>query len=114
SVAYNVSFDCDNSDGVVLELAEGLPSGSEFPIGVTTVIYNIEFEGEVIDSCEFSVTVVDDLIATQNFEQETFSVYPNPAADVLNISASKTINTIQVFDLAGKKILNQSPNNTAT
>ncbi len=109
-VDYSVLFNCDNSDDVVLQITNGLPSGSEFPVGVTTVSFNIEHEGEVIDTCEFTVTV-DDILNTENFEEDTFNIYPNPVKDLLNVSASKNINTIQIFDLAGKKVFSESPRN---
>ncbi|SHK08757.1 GEVED domain-containing protein, partial [Aequorivita viscosa] len=103
-VTYAVTYDCDNSDNISLELTEGISSGSEFPVGVTTVRYNVEMDGEVINSCEFTVTV-EDVLSTGDLQEDTFKVYPNPVVDLLNISASKSINTVQIFDLSGKKVL---------
>ncbi|WP_347374081.1 GEVED domain-containing protein [Aequorivita sp. Q41] len=107
-VDYNIDFDCDNTTDVALKLLNGLPSGSEFPVGETTVTFNLEHEGEVINTCEFTVTV-QAVLSTEGFEENTFKVYPNPVNALLNISAAKAINTIQVFDLAGKKVFSESP-----
>lgn len=112
-VDYPMLFECDNIGGVVLELVEGLSSGSEFPVGVTTVIYNLEYEGEIINTCEFTTTV-DAVLGTENLVVETFIIYPNPVIDLLNISSTETINNIQIFDISGKKVFTTSPHNKMT
>ena len=32
-------------------------------------------------------------------------MYPNPAIDVLNISAQSTINTVEIFNVLGQKVI---------
>jgi len=34
-----------------------------------------------------------------------FSIYPNPASDIINIKSISTIDTIEMFDLLGKQVL---------
>ena len=50
----------DDVDGPVTPvLTEGLPSGSAFPVGVTTVTYTATDEAENSDTASFTVTVTD-------------------------------------------------------
>jgi len=61
-VGYGISYSCegDDPDGTEVVLVNGLPSGSEFPIGTTTVYHELrDGEGNVLDSCSFTVTVND-------------------------------------------------------
>ncbi|WP_339700571.1 GEVED domain-containing protein [uncultured Marixanthomonas sp.] len=110
AIDYEVSFSCDNSDGVVLELVEGLPSGSEFPVGVTNVVYNLEHEGEVINTCEFTITV-EGVLITDSFNENAFAIYPNPANNNLNIiSYNSPITRAIVYDIRGRKILEKQLN----
>ena len=61
-VGYGISYSCegDDPDGTEVVLVNGLPSGAEFPIGTTTVYHELrDGEGNVLDSCSFTVTVND-------------------------------------------------------
>ncbi|MCB0622616.1 MAG: HYR domain-containing protein, partial [Saprospiraceae bacterium] len=49
----------DNCPGFTFSLLQGLPSGSLFALGTTTVEYQIEDDMGNTDVCEFDVTVVD-------------------------------------------------------
>jgi hypothetical protein len=55
-------------------------------------------------------------LATQNIEKElvTISVFPNPTQDFLSIQASSdtAIDKLEITDLSGKKLLQQSQNTT--
>jgi hypothetical protein len=45
---------------------------------------------------------------TNNINYENLiniKIYPNPAKDIINIQAEKSINTIEVFDMSGRKII---------
>ncbi|MDA9316761.1 T9SS type A sorting domain-containing protein [Polaribacter sp.] len=43
----------------------------------------------------------------------TLNTYPNPASDVLNISAQNTINTLEIFNVLGQKVINMQVENTS-
>ena len=61
-VEYDMSYTCENEEpeGLQLVLVNGLESGSDFPIGTTTIFHQlIDSEGEVMNSCSFTVTVND-------------------------------------------------------
>lgn len=55
----------------------------------------------IIDN--FTVTEV---LANESFDNEAFSVYPNPVKNTLNIlNANENIKNAQVFDLKGRKVI---------
>lgn len=41
--------------------------------------------------------------------QDLFTLYPNPAAEVLTVSADQSIDRLQVFDLNGKRVMDVTP-----
>ena len=65
-----------------------------------------------IDSIVFD-NVIPSALVTADFgnTNNTISLYPNPAQEVLNISSSNSITKIEVYDLLGKKV---ASNNNAS
>jgi len=65
-----------------------------------------------VDSIVFD-NVVPSALGTAEFENtnNSISLYPNPAQEVLNISSSNKISKIEVYDLLGKKV---ASNNNAS
>lgn len=47
-------------------------------------------------------------LSTNDFSKTNFKVYPNPAADVINISSKLSIEKIQLFNVLGHKVLETS------
>ena len=43
----------------------------------------------------------------------SFSVYPNPVQNTLNVSAAVAIDAVSIFDLTGREVLRAKPNATA-
>lgn len=61
-VNYELSFECIDEvpEGLEIVLVNGLPSGSEFPIGTTSVYHELrDADGNVISACAFTVEVID-------------------------------------------------------
>lgn len=48
--------------------------------------------------------------AVNDVEELTLSVYPNPARDFVNFKAQSNIESLQVFSIAGQRMLEVSPN----
>mgnify|MGYP000888382431 CR=1 FL=1 len=109
-VTYEINFECDNSEGVELVLTEGLASGSEFPVGTTTVSYNLVYNDTVLNTCSFEVEVEEHL-GVSDLTNESLAFYPNPVQDVLNISYNQRITKVSVYDLSGRKVFITSENN---
>jgi len=61
TVEYELPTATDNCEGVTVELTEGLASGSEFPLGETTVTYTATDASGNIVTTTFTVTVVDNI-----------------------------------------------------
>ena len=75
----------------------------------TNVIFRIVFHSD--DSVNQEGANVDDFLisgtlSTQNFNLQNIVVYPNPSNGIFNISyGNLTINSIEVYDILGKKVL---------
>lgn len=41
---------------------------------------------------------------------DNFAVYPNPVQDILNISSTEVVDTVQVYDVLGKLVMEVAPN----
>lgn len=52
----------------------------------------------------FSYSVAAPL-GIDDFQDENFKIFPNPASDVINITASVAIDKIEMFNILGKKVL---------
>ncbi|WP_396212342.1 choice-of-anchor J domain-containing protein [Flavobacterium sp.] len=59
---------------------------------------------------------VDTVLSVDDFFQSNFIVGPNPATDVVNISAknSNTINTVEITDINGRIVKNETVNATTS
>ena len=54
--------------------------------------------------------VYDPNLATTQFSNFKFSVYPNPTSDQLNLSAAKNISKVELFNLLGQKVQSNTVN----
>ncbi len=57
---------------------------------------------------------IDDVVfsaaaGVEDFAADSFSVYPNPVKDVLNISTKSTVNNVTVYDVLGKAVISLQP-----
>lgn len=77
------------------------------PTGTTTY-----YATQTIGECEsepFAVTV-DVVLGGKDFDLASFRYYPNPVNDVLNVSYSKTMTAITVFNLLGQEVIAKTIN----
>lgn len=69
-------------------------------------IYSIDANNEVyIDDVFFDF----DFLSTSDFTADSFSVYPNPVTDVLNINSKVAVDNVVVYDILGKIVLQETP-----
>jgi len=94
-------------------LAEAL--AHENPIATTTAITdgNIYYAVNAVDGCysdplavSVSVTLANDV-----FNDNRFSIYPNPTSGLIYIKYAKDITTISVVNLLGQQVMAKSINN---
>lgn len=85
---------------------QGLSSGSEFPIGMTTNVFEIWDAAGNMSICEFIVTVDEGLSIEDEELSNGISIYPNPSHDIVVIQNESNVNleNAVVFDLQGKMI----------
>ena len=93
--------------------AENAVSGTD-PLPNTTALSNTTYYAtQTIDGCtstsSLAVTVTTTL-ANVEFESVKFNYYPNPIIDQLYITADKEINSIEVYNLIGQKLISLYPN----
>jgi hypothetical protein len=91
------------------EVDFGVFSGST---GGTTPILNTSSTSVVFDNFVLRASATDTLLSTPSntITDNSFSIYPNPAANVLNISNTNNfeIKNISVVDINGRVVKNQS------
>lgn len=54
------------------------------------------------------------ILSTESFEAFSFSIYPNPANNLINFKANTRIDRIQIFNLLGKKVMEDTPKSLET
>lgn len=60
----------------------------------------------------FTLKLTDTSLANDSFDFTSFRAYPNPVKDVLNLSYSSEISSVEVFNLIGQKLLVKNLNAT--
>ncbi len=105
---FKVYYECPAAAPTVV-LVQGAESGSDFPVGDNVIVHNLVKDGVIIDTCVFNIHV-NQLLATTDASKNTMRVYPNPIGDQLNIQSDNKLNKIEVYDMSGKKILEQDTN----
>ena len=64
---------------------------------------------QTIDGCESeALEVLVEELGVNDLNANMFSVYPNPVKTTLNITGLKNIDSIEIFDMAGRKISAQT------
>lgn len=82
----------------------GLNAGDTVLIGVW------KYDAVNGDDGEFVVKASDPFLATPTFNSADFKLYPNPVSNVLNISYSKNITAVAVFNLLGQEVIAKTLN----
>ncbi|WP_422104842.1 HYR domain-containing protein [Winogradskyella sp.] len=83
---------------------EGLPSGSDFPIGTTTNTFQItDISGNLV-SCSFDVTIEENLSIDDHDFNSSISLFPIPAHAFITLksNASIAIDVLTMTDLNGR------------
>lgn len=92
----------DNFSKVVLT---GLTPGEMLYIGIWRYSLGIGVDGA------FQVSAYDaSLLSNDTFDTADFRAYPNPVKNVLNLSYSKNISTVAVYNLLGQEVMTRSSN----
>jgi len=79
--------------------------------GTTTYYIMVEGFGTNTGSFEMAVTCV---LSNGDFDANSFSAYPNPVKDVLNISYTSEISSVRVINMIGQEVLSRNINATSS
>lgn len=60
----------------------------------------------------FTISAYDASLANASFDNANFTYYPNPVKNVLNLSYSKEISNVEVYNLLGQKVISNKLNTT--
>ncbi len=75
------------------------------------------YVSQMVNGCEgprLEVTASGPCLGKEEFDLASFSYYPNPTSDIVNISYSKEITHVKVFNMIGQQFLNKDINATTT
>ena len=72
------------------------------------------FSTSIATRGNFTLSVTDPLLSNNSFDNASFSFYPNPVKNSLNLSYNQEISTVEVYNLLGQKVISTTINaNTA-
>ena len=75
----------------------------EVPAGITNVRF-LMFKANGNKPLNVDNIVVEQTLSVSSLEKFDFTFYPNPAQDILHISANENISKIEIFNIMGKKV----------
>ena len=84
----------------------GLTAGSTIYVGV----WKYSTSTPATTNSQFQISAYDASLATNTFNNSSFTFYPNPVKDVLNLSYSQNISKVQVINLLGQEMLVKTMN----
>ena len=116
SIASNLTIASISVTGTAIvwyASGENAASGTN-PLSNTTALSNTTYYAtQTIDGCASTLSLavtVTTTLANVEFESVKFNYYPNPIIDQLYITADKEINSIEVYNLIGQKLISLNPN----
>ncbi|MFN3754983.1 GEVED domain-containing protein [Flavobacterium sp.] len=95
-----VQVDCDD-DGAATG-AYSFKSLTGLTPGSTLYIRVYEYNNDNVGG--FGISVYDASLASASFDSNNFTYYPNPVKNILNLSYSQEISTVEVYNLLGQKM----------
>lgn len=100
----------------VLLYEDDLYTGTNGPNGPVTPCSNVTINGipEVLavgETEDYTINIVSNL-SLDDFNQDQFSIYPNPAQSIINIDSVNniSIDSLKIFDIFGKLLLEKTKN----
>jgi hypothetical protein len=116
SFAHDAWFDVTlnvDVDALTYSLTIGANTSPDTPFATDSTMGGLNFYPGSGAISEFYVDDAQywlgDILGTNDFSENQFSVYPNPVQDVLNIQSTLTVDTVTVYDILGKVVINVQP-----
>ena len=120
SLCTNTSFDtlirvfdtCGGTEIISNDDSCGLQSSATFTAdGTSTYYIMVEGFGTATGTFEMTVACV---LSNEDFNNNTFTAYPNPVRDILNISYTSEISSVRVINMIGQEVISRNINATST
>ncbi len=80
--------------------------------GTTILLRVYEYNNDTTGG--FGISAYDASLSTSIVEEANFKYYPNPVNNVLNVSLNQIIDSIEVYNLLGQKVITATPNANQT
>lgn len=77
----------------------------------TTVVEDgaVYYVTQTVNGCESEAAAVNvEMLGTSDVNSDDFAYYPNPVSDKLNFTGSDKVESVQIYDLNGRLLLNQN------
>lgn len=88
-------------------------AGTQLADGVYTISFDSTDSEGNIGNCTFDLTVDQTLSISENELNNSFVLYPNPAANIINVvSENSMVNSIVIHDILGKRLYGKTNLNT--
>lgn len=103
--------------GAVLTWYATSTSTTSIPTSTPAVLNSFYYVSQTVNGCEGPRLVViasGPCLGNEEFDMTSFSYYPNPTRDIVNISYSKEITQIKVFNMLGQQVIDTKVNSTTT
>ena len=126
AVAFIKALDPNNGYATVVNKSIDITSAGDFTVSATAaelvegfiVQYGFAVTGPPADPATEdslgSVVMGDESTAgIDDQDLITLNMFPNPASDVLNISAQNTINTVEIYNVLGQKVIRMNVEDTS-
>lgn len=84
--------------------------------GLDSIVYKIEYKAEpsLFATAKIYINVTNENAIQEYSQQIGLSISPNPAKDILLVSADEIITSVVIYNLAGMKVLENEGNNQST
>jgi len=99
-------FYADYCSGEIGTYQDGASSFVTTVPGTFITTFGEDTNGELYVAGSNKIYRIEGEMSVSDQEQLNISVYPNPVANVLNISSHKTIDAVQIYSLEGKLLIN--------
>ncbi len=101
--------DCDDDDGdglFSLITLTGRTAGETLYVGVW------KYGTTAATVSTFQVSAYDASLSNDKFDTANFRAYPNPVNDILNLSYTEEISSVQVYNLVGQQVITKNIGST--
>jgi hypothetical protein len=116
-VQITLGFSPNINDEFIVATTTGTINSCNLPATTTSSFggFNYEFDVACRNNDEVVLTVTNETLDVNSFEDNSKPIvlYPNPAKDIIKFS-SNTIKKIEVYDIAGKLLIDSQTNSIST